>query len=201
MSKAVLGMIDELGGQVEARTDAGVRDKVLSGAEALTPKTGGAEIAQWAKAAVDRMDALLPLEVRIEIMESCGAHCAKTNSGILNGAVARRHKYADEEAFLAAEIRKPPAGTRLEREADSLIQIYTPQAFRRPMRCFCALVKDLPAGETMSQTYCHCSKAFVRTVWEAALGRPVQVELMESAVSGSRECRFRITPLSSGPGG
>jgi hypothetical protein len=45
----------------------------------------------------------------------------------------------------------------------------------------------------MSRTYCHCSKAFVRTLWEAVMGRPVSIELLESAVSGSGECRFRIT--------
>ena len=63
------------------------------------------------------------------------------------------------------------------------------------MRCYCALVKDLPAGEAISQTYCHCSKAFVKTLWEAVLGKPVSVDLLESAVSGASDCRFRITPL------
>jgi hypothetical protein len=195
MSKAVVGMIEELGGQVEAITDRRIREQVLAGAEGITPKTNGAEVAQWAKGAVDRLDALVPPEAAVQIMENCGVNCATKNSGVLDRAVARRRKHADEEAFLAAEIKKPMAGTRLEREGDSLIQVYTPQAFSRPMRCYCALVQDLPAGETMSQTYCHCSKAFVRTVWEAVLGRPVRVELLESAISGASECKFRITPL------
>jgi len=47
----------------------------------------------------------------------------------------------------------------------------------------------------MSQTYCHSSKAFVRTLWETVLDRPLTVEILESAVSGAGECRFRITPL------
>jgi hypothetical protein len=60
------------------------------------------------------------------------------------------------------------------------------------------MVSGLPEGETMSVTYCQCSRAFVQTVWEAALGRPVQVDLLSSAVSGSDECRFRITPSPAG---
>ena len=44
----------------------------------------------------------------------------------------------------------------------------------------------------MSRTYCHCSKAFVRTLWEAVLGRPVAVELVSSALSGASECEFEI---------
>ena len=194
MSKTVVGMIEQLEGEVGAATDAGVRAQVMAGAETITAKSTGTEVALWAKGAMERLDSLVDQETREQIMERCGANCARRNSGVLDRTVARRRKFADEEAFLIAEIRKPPAGTRLSREGDSLVQVYTPQAFSHPMRCYCALVKDLPKGEVMSQTYCHCSKAFVQTVWEAALGRPVSVELEASAVSGASECRFRITP-------
>jgi hypothetical protein len=194
MSKAILGMIEQFGAQVEAATGPSVREQVMAGAEAITAKSSGAEVAQWAKGAVERLDALVPEAVRAQIMEDCGVNCARKNLSVIDRAVARRQKYADEEAFLAAEIRKPMPGTRLEREGDTLYQVYTPLAFSQPMRCYCALVKELPAGETMSPTYCHCSKAFVKALWEAALGRPVGVDLLESAITGAAECRFRITP-------
>jgi predicted hydrocarbon binding protein len=144
---------------------------------------------------------LVPNQIRVQIMENCGVSCARKNAAMIERARARRQKAASEEDFLAAEIKKPMKGTRLEREGNTLYQVYVPRAFTRPMRCYCALVKDLPAGETISSTYCHCSKAFVRTMWETILGRPVQVELLESAVSGASECKFRITPLASGPEG
>jgi len=67
------------------------------------------------------------------------------------------------------------------------------------LRCYCALIKDLPEGETISQTYCLCSKAFVQTLRETAIDRPVTVEILESAVSGASECRFRITLLPPVP--
>lgn len=192
MSKAIVGMIEELGGEVKTATDPAVHAQVMAGAEAITAKTGGAEAALWVKGAMERLDALVNEEVRTAIMERCGANCAARNSGVIVRAVARRGKFADEEAFLAAEMKKPPAGTRLEREGDSLVQVYTPQAFSHPMRCYCGLVKELAEGEVMSQTYCHCSKAFVQTMWEAVLGRAVRVMVLESAVSGGKECRFRI---------
>jgi Family of unknown function (DUF6144) len=195
MSKTVMGMIEQLGGEVGAATDTNVRARVMAGAETITAKSSGIEAALWAKGAMERLGSLLDEETREQIMERCGANCAQKNSGVLDRAVARRRKFADEEAFIAAEIKKPPAGTQLLREGESLVQVYTPQAYRYPMRCYCALVKDLPEGEVMSRTYCNCSKAFVQTVWEAALGRPVRVELIESAVTGSSECRFRITPV------
>jgi hypothetical protein len=46
----------------------------------------------------------------------------------------------------------------------------------------------------MSGTHCGRSVGFVRTAWEAVLGLPVDVALLSSAISGSSECRFRITP-------
>lgn len=196
MSKAIPGMIEQLGGEVETLAGPDVRAQVMAGSEAITARTGGVEVALWAKGVVERLDALVPEEARVQIMEACGANCAQTNHIAVDRARARRAKFADEQAFLAAEQKKPPAGTRLERDGDALIQVYTPQAFTRPMRCYCALVKDLPAGEVLSRTYCHCSKAFVRTLWEAVLDRPVTVELLESAVSGGSECRFRITPVT-----
>ena len=199
MGKAIPAMIEQLGAEVGAATDDCVHAQVMTGSEAITAKTSGTEAALWAKGATERLDSLVAEETRVRIMERCGANCARKNSGVIVRTVARRGKFADEEAFLAAEIKKPPAGTRLERQGDSLIQVYIPQAFTHPMRCYCALVKDLPKGESMSQTYCHCSKAFVQTLWEAVLGRPVSVEIEESAVSGASECRFRITPLSCLP--
>jgi hypothetical protein len=102
----------------------------------------------------------------------------------------RDGKNADE--FLEAEQKKPMTGTRLVREGNVLYQFYTPRAFTRPMRCYCGLLRGLPDGATVSKTYCHCSKGFVKKFWESVLERPVKVELIQSAVSGADECKFAI---------
>lgn len=196
MSKAVVGMIEQLAGEMEALVDDCLCQQVLAGVDGIGASTGGDDVAQWVKGAMERLDALVPAETGMQIMEACGVNCARKNSGAIERARARREKAGSEEAFLRAELKKPGKGTRLEREGDTLYQTYTPRAFTRPMRCYCALVKELPEGETMSPTYCHCSKAFVRTMWESILGRHVDVELLESAISGASECRFRITPVA-----
>jgi hypothetical protein len=126
-------------------------------------------------------------------MEACGANCSKVNQRIIERGRARRMKYSNENEFLAAEQRKPPAGTRLQREGDVLYQTYTPRAYSHPMRCFCALMRKLADGVEASPTYCLCSLAFVRTFWQGVLGHPVQVEVLETALTRSSECRFRIT--------
>jgi hypothetical protein len=193
MSKAKTGPIEQFGGEVEALAGAAVRAEVMVGAESITTKTSGADIARWVKGAVERLEILTPPGTAIRVMENCGANCARVNHAVIARTVARRQKYPTEEAFLAAEVKKPMTGTRLARQGNVLHQFYTPRSYGRGMRCYCALVKALPEGETLSPTYCHCSKAFVKTLWEEVLGRPVEVELLASALAGSQECEFRIT--------
>jgi hypothetical protein len=193
MAEPVLGMIEQFGREVEAVTGESARQQVMAGAESLTPKTKPEAIALWVRDAVDRLDSLAAEDERAKVMESCGVNCARVNGTVIERGKARRARHATEEAFLAAEVAKPQAGTRLERDGDILYQIYAPAAFSHPMRCYCGLLRGLPEGVQMSPTYCHCSRAFVRTYWSEVLDRPVRVDVLETAITGSTECRFKIT--------
>jgi hypothetical protein len=187
-----LKQVEELGRQVEQWAGAEVRAQVMAGSEALKASSKPADIAHWVQGAMQRLDALVDEETRCRIMRGCGYNCAHENSTPIARAVARRKKYATLDAFLEAEQRKPPVGTRLVREGNVLYQFYTPQSFTYPMRCYCSLVKGLPAGETTSLTYCQCSQAFVEKYWEAILERPIQVQLLESCIAGAAECKFAV---------
>lgn len=192
MPKSALVMLEQIAGEVEAAAGEAVRDQVMAGSQSLTSKTSPAEIALFVKAAIDRLDAVLPEATGREIMGNCGYHCTRVNYTAIQRGINRRLKHKSEEDFLTAEMRKPQAGTRLEREGQTLYQIYKPQAFTRPMRCFCGLMRGLPSDVQVSPTYCGCSHRFVKTYWEEVLGRQVQVELLESAISGGVECKFKI---------
>ena len=58
-------------------------------------------------------------------------------------------------------------------------------------------MRGLPEDKTVSLTYCQCSRGLVEKTWELILGRPVQVEILESAISGATECKF-VIHLQSG---
>lgn len=193
MEKGITGMIANLGGEIEQAAGTEVRAQVMAGAEKIGKKTPGAESALWVRDAIERLDGLAPEDTRRKIMNACGANCLRMNSSMLDRAVARRQKCASEEDFLKAEARKPGKLSRLEVHGNTLIQVYMPADFARPIRCFCALLRELPADAQLSPTYCLCSQGFVRTYWETVLGRPVVVEVLGTAVSGSSECRFKIT--------
>lgn len=187
-----LGAIQELAGNVERFAGAQVRAQVMQGADQLKESTKPDKLAVWVQGAMRRLDALVDGPTRRQIMSECGYNCARINSRPTKAAVARRAKFATLDEFLAAEQAEPPAGTRIRREGEYLYQYYTPRAFSHPMRCYCSLLRGLPPGETVSLTYCQCSRAFVERYWEAIVGKPVEVELLQSAVSGADECSFKI---------
>jgi hypothetical protein len=169
-----------------------VAAKVMEGSEQITEKTDEKKIAQWVKGAMERLDASVDEKTRVQVMQNCGYNCAKKNHKMIERAVGRRKKYASTDDFLAAEQQHPMKGTKLAREGSILYQFYTPQAFTRPMRCYCGLFRGLPTEETVSLTYCNCSKGFAEKYWEAVLRKPVKVDLLQSAISGAKECKFAI---------
>ena len=192
MGKTKHGMLAVLERNIEVLAGKSIAKKVMEGSEKITEKTDKRKTAEWVKQAVEKLDALINEDAKIRIMENCGANCAKVNKKVIQKAKARRSKFRSMDEFLAAEQKKPMSGTRLIREGNTLNQFYTPRAFTRPMRCYCSLFRMLPENETVSLTYCHCSKGFVKKFWEGVLGKPVQVDLVQSAISGASECKFVI---------
>jgi hypothetical protein len=186
------GMLVTMEHCLEEAVGKSIAAKVMEGSEQITEKTDKKKIAQWVKGAMERLDALVDEKTRVQAMVNCGYNCARINRRAIDSAVRRREKYASIDDFLAAEQRNPMKGTRLIREGNVLYQFYTPQTFTRPLRCYCGLFRGLPADDTVSLTYCNCSKGFVEKYWEALLQKPVEVDLMQSAISGAKECKFAI---------
>ena len=192
MSKATAGQIEEIGGRIEEFAGEKVRDKVMEGSEKAAKSKDRAETALWVKDAIDRLDAAATPEKCTQIMTACGHSCIAHNKGLANGIKNRRLKYQTEEEFMKAEIKKPVKGIRLERQRNTLIQYYTPHTYSTPRRCFCGLMAALPDNVNVSHTYCQCSRGFVEKYWEGALGRPVQVEVLETCLTGAKECKFLV---------
>lgn len=190
MPKYVL-QIREIGNNVERHAGKEVRDRVMQGSEEVKDSSSPQQVSRWVKAAMERLDQLADEETRCRAMMDCGRKCADVHK-TAEKAAARRARFATLDEFLEAEERHPQPGTRLVREGDVVYQFYAPHSYRRPVRCYCSLVNGLPEGETISPTYCQCSRGFAQRTWEAIVGRPVQVEILGSCVCGAQECKFAI---------
>jgi hypothetical protein len=192
MTTKTAGQIQELGGHIEEFAGIKVREEVLTGSEKIAKSSDRKQIALWVKEAIDRLDSATTPEKCRQIMAACGHKCITHNSRMTQAIKARRQKYPTEEEFLKAEAKKPVKGTRLELKGSTLIQYYTPHTYSTPRRCFCGLMFALPEGINASLTYCQCSRSFVEKYWEGALGRSVDVEVKETAITGGDECKFII---------
>jgi predicted hydrocarbon binding protein len=186
------GALITLQNYLEQVMDKSAAAEIMQGSEHITEKSDKKETAQWTKNAMKRFEDLADEKTRVQVMQNCGYNCAKKNKKIIEKAMQRREKYNSTDDFIIAEQKNPIKGTRLVREGNILYYYYTPQTFTRPMRCYCSLFKGLPSKETVSLTYCNCSKGFVEKYWEAILQKPTKVDLIQSAISGTKECKFAI---------
>ena len=169
-----------------------VRRNVMEGSDELTEKTSKEDVAAFVEAAMERLDVSIDEETRTKIMENCGYKCAEVNRSVIDEFVARRKKFGTLDEFLEAEQRNPSAVERVERRGNIVYQFYTPQSLTKPVMCYCDLLEGLPSNETVSLTYCQCSKGFIQKKWEAVMGKPAKVDLLQSVVHGDKECKFAI---------
>jgi hypothetical protein len=57
--------------------------------------------------------------------------------------------------------------------------------------CYCPAAKY--RAPKPNDLHCYCSRGTHQAVWETALGRPVQVEIVESVRRGGKTCHFVVT--------
>ena len=182
------GMLIDMEKTIERFVGGEVMKKVMEGSDSIFGKTDAKKKARWMQGAIERLDKLVYEETRFKIMENCGFNCAKMNKGAIEEVVARRKKFKTVDDFIEAEQKTSKKGTRLAREGNVLYQYYIPQSYW--VRCYCEMVAA--AEGEVSPTYCHCSKGFVKTLWETVLEKPVNVEFVQSAISGANECKFAV---------
>ncbi len=69
----------------------------------------------------------------------------------------------------------------------------TDPVMKRYYYCHCPWMREaIKSGGKTVPTFCNCSAGFHKKPWEAALGRPVKVDVIESVADGGERCRFRI---------
>jgi predicted hydrocarbon binding protein len=64
---------------------------------------------------------------------------------------------------------------------------------RRQIYCHCPRVRDaIELSEELPVSYCYCGAGFYKGIWEEILQKPVEVEVLESVLSGGEVCRVAI---------
>lgn len=190
MSKGNVLLINEITNNLQHFVSKEIYETIIEGNQQITVASKASTVASWVQGTMERLDQFVDEETRTQIMRNCGHKCALGHRREVEKIRASRRKNKTEEEFLHELQTDPPPGVRYERDGNILYQIYMPHSHN--LQCYCPLLRGLKSDEKISPTYCQCSQGYVATSWEIILERQVRVELIESCVSGSNECKFAI---------
>jgi len=131
---------------------------------------------RWVQNLVASMDAHLDEQTKTALMESCGRACAR--GGAINSAKTCQGNADRLVTTLENSIGKGHA----RRDGDVVHVVY-------PKRLCHLVAKGPPA---LPDTYCLCSRGWLKEMFETVLGEPVEVELLDSVKRGADQCSFTV---------
>jgi predicted ArsR family transcriptional regulator len=142
------------------------------------------EQAAWWKSATDKLEREVGKEKAERIMNLCGQKCC--GKGIRKTAKRLMDESKSIEEFLERastdDVKEGEVEYKLQ-DNNTIIGTFN--------RCFCGQVAQTKTLFN-NRTYCQCSVEFHKQYFEAALGNPVKVELIQSIINGAKACKFHI---------
>jgi predicted hydrocarbon binding protein len=130
----------------------------------------------WVFSLIKNLEQHLDENQRIELLEECGRDCAKRH------AQKEALKFKGDLDGWMGTMRKWVGTENIQRDKNYVHVIYS--------KCFCPLVQD--AQPLKSETYCNCSRGWLKEVFETVMEKPVAVKLEDSIMKGGKQCRFTV---------
>ncbi len=137
-------------------------------------------IENWLTDLLNTMDDQLDEKTAIKLIEGCGRGCYRRHQ--FKQDISKAGK--DDLEKLLAAYRKVFGS--VEKQGDAVHIRFN----SREHGCFCPVLRDKPSK--LNALHCHCHKGTHEAIFQAALGRPFKVEIMESVRRGGERCYFRI---------
>ena len=117
----------------------------------------------------------------IEILEKCGRECFSSYKK-KKKAKEIRDKIKDKNDYdLLLKTFEAEVSFRFYWEDDIIYLEYHD--------CGCPLVKD---GKITDPFFCNCTRGYAKEMFETLLNKPLEVELLETVLSGSEKCKLKI---------
>jgi effector-binding domain-containing protein len=177
---------------------------VMQGIETITIDSSAETYRTWIHQAMSRIDLLIDDPGQKYRIVSCAAHVfPQYRIDHLKDIYEQRHEIDDvlTEMYTDPDWYEDPVrkGNQLfMRKIPYDVAAYEKAispAERRQAYCHCAIVrpflKYMPTG--ISPTFCWCGSGWYRRLWEGILGKPIQVDHVETLVTGGDCCRLIIT--------
>jgi hypothetical protein len=134
-------------------------------------------IQNWLSDLLDAMDAELDRPTRERLMEACGRGCFLRHA-------FKRELAAQGRGSLEKLIAAMQNNFEVWKAEDGVHILYGETA----VRCYC----PVQPGRTgyPDELHCNCTRATHQAIFAAALGRPVEVKIIETLRRGGKTCHF-----------
>lgn len=137
-------------------------------------------IQNWLADLISTIETELDEPTRVKLMAGCGRGCFNRHSFKRDMAVKGK---GDVDKLLEAY----KANVEVWKEGNTVHIRYGEVA----PGCWCPAAKYRPAKP--NDLHCECTRASHQTIFETALGRPVDVKILESVRRGQKTCHFLAT--------
>jgi hypothetical protein len=167
---------------IDAEAGVAAAKNVIIKPEQFDETSNYAQKAEWIRTAVQRLEKEVGKATAIKVMQACGAKCCGPTQQ------KRAKQFMDEahsvEELLAKLNAAGIGGGRLTlKNKNTILGGYD--------RCYCGRVKHTKEPFS-TDTYCHCSTGWYKSLFEAAFDKPVEVILKQSILQGADSCEFEI---------
>ena len=167
---------------IDAEAGAAVSRKVIIKPEQFDGTSDYAQKARWIRGAIRRLERASGKATARKVMQACGMRCCGPTQQ------KRARRFMEESGSvtgLLARLNKAGiGGGRLKlKNKNTIVGGYD--------GCYCGRVKHTQQPFP-TDTYCHCSAGWYKSLFEAALGKPVKVKLKQSILQGADTCEFEI---------
>ncbi len=181
--------------------------EVLNGHDKLSVKSTSAEVSEWIRGAMERLDALVEdKETRRCVMLCCSNRFPVDRIKLLReeydrtGDVDKLLEYMHkDDSWHGLSYSEYP-----ERDGNVIYVTkipYDPKSFdstndlaeKRASYCHCPHIRPAVRDQkAISATFCLCGSGWYKTLWEGLLNQPVHVEVLDTIARGADKCRFAI---------
>ncbi len=173
-----------LGQWVKAMEGEGVNQSVIKvvmqNVNQFTSTSNPAKKAEWINEATERLENLAGKKICMQVMEKKGRICC--------GATHRNKakKFMEESKSIKEFLEKLNSMrgyTFKLKDNHTIVGGYD--------KCYCGLVNKTKKP-FKNLTYCYCGAGHIKQFFESAFGKPVEVELVQSVITGAKSCEFII---------
>ena len=199
----VTGWLEKFAESIANIASEAVKKEVMKGSEELGSRPTPSRRARWIKGAMERLDAMVDGTARKQIMIHTCPHTyprkriekLRKQYRQLGNINALLEIMYNDKSYLGTSyydcpqrqgntvyITKVPRNPKSYQNAQTVLE-------RKLAYCHCPWVRAaLKTQEAVSPIFCYCSTSWDKQLWEGILGKPIEIEILESLLKGDSHC-------------